>query len=170
MMSEREIKTCAFTGHRTIKNTHKGSIEELLSRAVKYAYSRGVRCFYAGGALGFDTLAAKQVILFKMNHSDVNLHLVIPCADQADSWGSIDKECYEFVLSRADTVEVLTDSYKKGCMKKRNARLTELADILIAYADTAKFYSGTMQTVRMANAKGIEVYNLYPTLEKGRNQ
>ena len=164
---EAELGACAFTGHRRIKPSHKADREKLISRAVEYAYGRGVRRFYAGGALGFDTLAARQVILFRMSHPDVSLHLILPCADQCDGWSDADRDSYGFILSRADSSELLTEKYEKGCMKARNARLVELADMLIAYADGARSFSGSMQTVRMAKRKGIEVYNLYPTLDKG---
>ena len=163
---EKRIAVCSFTGHRTVKTGHVSALPGLVDRAIAYAYDRGARVFLAGGAVGFDTLAASRVILFKLTHPDIRLELILPCLDQTEGWSAADRERYDFVLSRADEVEVISDSYFKGCMKKRNERLAMRADMLIAYADGVKPYSGTMQTVRMANARGIEVYNLYPTLEK----
>ena len=166
MMSDiNGITVCAFTGHRAVKREHSGRLQNLLARAIDYAYSRGARTFIAGGALGFDTLAARQVVLFKISHPDVRLELVIPCRDQAERWTDAQRDFYDFLLSRADSIEIMSDRYTEGCMKKRNARLVERADMLIAYA-SGKSYSGSMQTVRMAKEKGIEVYNLYPSLEK----
>ena len=46
-------------------------------------------------------------------------------------------------------------------MKKRNAQMVELADCCVCYYDDSIARSGTGQTVRMANAKGIEVINLF---------
>ena len=55
-------------------------------------------------------------------------------------------------------VEKLNDEY----MKARNARLFELAsDYCICYWNPKGFRSGTGQTVRMAQKKGIEVINLF---------
>ena len=168
MTAEKRIEVCSFTGHRMIKAGHVSALPGLVDRAIAYAYDRGAKVFLAGGALGFDTLAAGRVILFKLTHPDVRLELILPCADQTEGWSALDRERYDFALSRADEVEILSDNYFKGCMKKRNERLAERADMLIAYADGLRPYSGTMQTVRMANSRGIEVYNLYPALEKAK--
>ena len=47
-------------------------------------------------------------------------------------------------------------------MKQRNARMVELVDCCVAYYDeSSNARSGTGQTVRMADLKGIEVINLF---------
>ena len=56
------MQICAFTGHRKINEKHKDKISELVARAIKYAYDKGCRNFLTGGALGFDTIAAKEII------------------------------------------------------------------------------------------------------------
>jgi predicted Rossmann fold nucleotide-binding protein DprA/Smf involved in DNA uptake len=66
---------------------------------------------------------------------------------------------YEYILSSADEVIFTSDSYTKTCMKERNAKLAELADVLIAYSGRKN--SGSAQTVRMAKEKGKTVYNLF---------
>lgn len=156
-------KSCSFTGHRAIEPHHRDAISDLVARAVKYAYDEGCRDFYLGGALGFDTVAAQEVLLFRLSHHDVKMHLVLPCRDQASGWGNNQLEMYEYLLSRADTVEYVCDLYNPSCMRKRNARLAELCDIMIAYLGHTR--SGASQTVRMATELGKRVYNLYPTLE-----
>ena len=70
--------TCSFTGHRAIPG---GMVDYLLQRikdGINYLYSHGIRTFLAGGALGFDTLAAKAVIECRSIHEDIRLILVIP--------------------------------------------------------------------------------------------
>ena len=134
-------------------------------RAINYAYDNGCRNFYCGGAVGFDTLAARQVILFRMSHPDVKLHLLLPCINQDKNWKSSEVRRYEHTLASADTISYVSEEYTKDCMKKRNERLVESCNILIAYVN--KEYSGAAQTVRIANKVGVEIYNLYPTLDKG---
>ena len=70
--------TCAFTGHRNIKEAHKKALPDLLSRAIFYAYEKGCRRFVTGGALGFDTYAAREVLRFRISHPDVSLVLFLP--------------------------------------------------------------------------------------------
>ena len=162
--NKSEILVCSFTGHRKIEPHHEGKIDTLVMRAIEYAYGRGCRAFYTGGAVGFDTVAAKQVILFRMSHPDVRLTVLVPCREQSERWSDRQKQMYDYCLSSADFVEYVSEAYTDDCMKKRNQRLVDAADTVIAYASHSR--SGAGQTVRMAQRAGKTVYNLYPTLEK----
>ena len=160
----RMKKSCSFTGHRQIKNEHSDKIVPLLRRAIEYAYNEGCRDFYAGGALGFDTLAAREVIRFRITHSDARLLLILPCVNQTEKWSASQVNAYDYVLSNADEVRYVSEEYTDGCMRERNFALANAADILIAYVGRGA--SGAAQTVRFADNLGKTVYNLYPTLEK----
>lgn len=156
------MKICAFTGHRKIENRHMAKINDLLLRAVEYAYGEGCRIFITGGALGFDTLAAQTVIRYKLSHHDVKLNIVIPCKNQSDMWSPSQISLYEYTLSNADEVVYMTDEYEDGCMRLRNQYLADQCDLMIAYV--SRPYSGAAQTVRMAERAGKKVYNIYPSL------
>lgn len=158
------MRGCSFTGHRHIEYRHKYTVSDLVARAIAYAYGEGCRDFYIGGALGFDTVAAQQVLLFRMSHPDVTLNLVLPCRDQTKNWSDTQREMYDYFLSEADTVEYVSEEYTRSCMSVRNRRLVEHCDILIAYVGHDR--SGSSQTRRMAETAGKTVYNLYPTLDK----
>ena len=160
---EGEALACSFTGHRTVKPEHKEELTLRLSRAIEYLYSRGVRVFYAGGAVGFDTMAAQEVLRFRITHPSVSLRLVLPCTNQDDNWSGIQRDRYEYILKNADSVEYVADEYTIGCMKVRNRRLAELCDVLVAYV--YRNGSGSSQTVRFARDMNKTVYNISPTLE-----
>ena len=153
------MKSCSFTGHRNIEASVTPRVSELVARAIEYLYVEGCRDFYVGGALGFDTLCAKAVILFRISHPDVRLHMVLPCRDQDEGWSRAQKEVYSYTLSVANDIEYVSEDYYDGCMKKRNERLAELCDVVVAYVGRSN--SGAGQTVRLASAAGKTVYNLY---------
>lgn len=155
---------CSFTGHRKIESDHRAALTELLGRAIEYAYSEGCRDFICGGAIGFDTLAAREVIRFRMTHTDTRLILALPCIEQDLKWSDAQKSAYEFTLTAADEVVYTSDSYTKSCMAERNRFLAERCDILIAYV--GRMTSGAGQTMRMAEKLEKRIYNLYPTLHK----
>ena len=157
------MRSCSFTGHRKIENRHLEQIDGLVDRAIAYAYGEGCRRFFVGGAVGFDTLAARRVLLFRMMHPDTELHVIAPCKNQSDGWSISQIRDYEYILSQADFVEYLFDEYRDGCMRVRNQRLVDLADIVIAYVSRSS--SGAAQTARMAERAGKKVYNLYPALD-----
>ena len=156
------MKTCSFTGHRRIEPSHAKALPELLSRAVNYAYENGCRRFIAGGAVGFDTLAAREVIKFRISHPDVSLILALPCANQEKNWSEQQKDAFAYTLSVADEVIYISEEYTDTCMKERNRYLAEEADLLIAYV--SRYASGAGQTVRMAKSQGVQVYNLYAAI------
>ena len=159
------MKTCSFTGHRRIAPSHEKKLRELLCRAVKYAYDNGCRKFIAGGAVGFDTLAAREVIRFRISHPDAALVLALPCVNQDENWSDSQRDAYSYTLSVADEVVYISEEYTETCMKERNRYLAEEADIIVAYV--SRYASGAGQTVRMAKSLGKQVYNLYPAILDG---
>ena len=160
-----EYKACSFTGHRKIKDEHLAGLRDLLSRAVAYAYKCGVRTFFSGGAIGFDILAAREVIRFRVSHPDVRLIMLLPCLAQDAYWSERQRDDYGFVLKNADETVYVSEEYTKDCMRHRNAELIERSDMLIAYVSHRR--SGSGQTLNFAERAGMTVYNLYPTLESG---
>ena len=156
--------TCAFTGHRNIKYGHKAALPDLLSRAIGYAYDQGCRRFITGGAIGFDTEAARQVIRFRLSHPDVTLVLFLPCLDQDAAWSARQRSSYDYILSAADEVKYVSESYDRSCMRRRNQAMAEECDIMIAYVGHDR--SGASQTLRIARELGRQAYNLYPQLER----
>ena len=158
------MKACSFTGHRQIKYEHRARISELVARAIDYAYNEGCREFITGGALGFDTVAAREIVKFRLAHHDVRFIILIPCFEQDKKWSDAERRLYEYLLKEANEVIFVSEEYTDTCMKERNRRLAERADILIAYVGRQN--SGAAQTVRMAEALGRRVYNLYPSLDK----
>ena len=150
---------CSFTGHRVIPTEHVSSLENLVERAIEYAYEKGCRCFYAGGALGFDTMCAKRIIRFRLLHPDVKFVLVLPCKDQSQRWSERQKDLYECTLGAADEIIYTSEEYSSACMKIRNQVLVDKCDMLIAYVQRDR--SGASQTLAMAKKAGKEVYNLF---------
>ena len=154
------ITSCFFTGHRILMISD--NLTKRLTAALKDLIERGVKDFYAGGAMGFDMLCEKTVLSLKEDYPHIKLHLVLPCPpeEQCARWIQEQKAEYCRIYDLADSVELTSDTYFDGCMKKRNARLTELGDTCVCYWDHG-FHSGTYQTIRMAMEKGMVILNLY---------
>ena len=93
----------------------------------------GYLYFGAGGALGFDTLAAQIVLELKTSYPHIKLILVLPCLSQTDSWSSHDQEIYEYIKATADKVVYTSREYTKGCMHKRNHHLVDNSSACICY-------------------------------------
>ena len=148
-----------FTGHRNVKETAKLK-EALINQLVKLI-NEGATDFYAGGAVGWDMLCERVVIELRERFPHIKLHLILPCSseEQTAKWSESDKTEYMRLLLEADTVEICSEHYFDGCMKLRNQRLVDLADVCVCYYN-GKQRSGTGQTVRMAERQGKTIINL----------
>ena len=149
--------SCSFTGHRELP-LFTLSLKRKLNKTLRGLYERGFRVFICGGALGFDTLAARSVLALRKDKKDVKLHLYIPCADQAKSWQQADMEEYERIKNLADEVFILSERYTRGCMHNRNRAMVDASGVCIAYLN--KPSGGTAYTVDYAAKKGLEIINL----------
>ena len=152
------VQTCCFTGHRVIPSGEKETIRNLLETAIEKAIQDGYRFFGAGGALGFDTLAAQTVLTLKQQYPHIRLILVLPCINQANGWKQADIDEYERIKSLADKVVYTSTEYTYGCMHKRNRHLVDNSSLCICYL--TKVSGGTAYTVRYAESKKISVFNL----------
>ena len=113
-------RTGCFTGHRQIPEKDYAVIEEKLEQTIVKLYNNGIIRYCAGGALGFDTLAAETVLRLRETYSELRLILVLPCKDQARGWKAKDVDKYEKIRQRADETVYTSEIYATGCMHKRN--------------------------------------------------
>ena len=152
--------SCCFTGHRTIPAEDFPTVKARLQAAIAKLYGEGFRHFIAGGALGFDTLAARAVLALRASHPDVTLTLVLPCADQDAMWHADDRAVYAALKAAADEVICLFPQYTNSCMRVRNQYMVDHASACIAYLTHMR--SGAGQTVRMAEAASLRLFNTAP--------
>lgn len=66
-------KTVCFTGHRIIPSEKRASLFAHLTDVITSLLEAGYRYFGAGGALGFDTLAAQAVLVVDFLHKRLNV-------------------------------------------------------------------------------------------------
>ena len=64
---------CCFTGHRVIPAAVGEELKLRLRAEIENLINRGTLVFIAGGALGFDTLAAQAVVALKSKYPFIKL-------------------------------------------------------------------------------------------------
>jgi len=153
-------QTCCFTGHRRIPPEVLPSLAAQLEKTVRELIQTGIRFFGAGGALGFDTLAAETVLRLRGEFPHIRLILVLPCRDQTRGWPREDAARYERILTQADSVVYVDRQYTPGCMHKRNRRLVDHSSVCVAYCTRAT--GGSAYTVDYARGQGVRVILLDP--------
>jgi len=160
-----ENKTVCFTGHRRIPAPDQAKLIEALWEEVGRQISSGAVVFRAGGALGFDTLAAITVLKYKKIYPHIRLDLILPCPTQADGWAEADKMLYQKIFDRADGYRYVSQHYFDGVLQLRNRHLVEGADVCIAYL-TRSSGSGTAYTAALAIKSGVDFINLAEKIDR----
>lgn len=155
-----KLRTCFFTGHRRLANDKidiikKKIAENIENLIVKY----DVKNFIAGGALGFDTVAAETVIEVRKKYPHIKLFLYLPCYGQSRKWTDEQKYRYRIVLAHADEILYITKKeYTEDCMRLRNLRMIKDSFFCIAFCIMSG--SGTGLTLRNAEAVNLNIINI----------
>lgn len=158
MILNKDI-SCCFTGHRILAHAMIPNIKRALNYEIERLYAIGVRNFISGGAIGFDTLAAEQVVLAKQRHPDINLVFVLPCADHTLKWNTTQKRQFEVLSHHASATVILRHTYTEGCMLERNRYMVDNSEYCVSYC--GRNFGGTYSTVRYAKAMKRQISELY---------
>ncbi len=153
-------ETACFTGHREIPEPPE-AVAERLDAAIRSLYALGVRFYGAGGARGFDALAARRVLTLKRELPALRLILVLPFPEQyrqEGNWSREELEDFDDLLMRADKVVTLEAAYSNGVYFRRNRYLVERSGWCVNYL--LRGNSGTGQTVRCAREQGLTLIDL----------
>ncbi len=161
-----KYSSCFFSGHRILEKKEAKLMVSLLREAILTRINQGVTRFIAGGAIGFDALAAEQVIDIKKDYPDIKLVLYLPCKNHFAKWGQRDLERFDEIAKQADEVKYIYEGkYIPGCMQMRNNAMVKDADCGIVYL-AKRMGSGSAQTASYAKEKGIPFINIVDEIKK----
>lgn len=148
-------KICCFTGHRSIADNDRAAVTAALRTLLPDLIRDGVTVFRTGGALGFDALAAEEILRIRRNFPEVKLHIFVPCLDQNKYYSAEQKAVYLKHINAADKIFCISEKYYNGCMLDRNRAMVNGSDLCIAYLRRQS--GGTAFTVRYAEKNGVKV-------------
>ncbi len=150
-------RTAFFAGHRKLPSDTE-SIAAALKNELIMLIESGYRFFGAGGATGFDTVAALAVLELREIYPHIRLILVLPHRAQAKHWSKKNVAVYEDTKSRADKVVYISDEFTKDCVYRRNRHFINESSVCICYLSRED--SGTEKTVRAARKEGLQIINI----------
>ena len=151
-MKDRSV---CFTGHRDISADRKFEIKEKLFEVIMSLTDKGYTDFYAGGAYGFDMMAACEVLRAREFNDNVKLHIILPYKKNVKSYSSYDKYTQNQILEVADDVECMFERYITGCFHIRNRKMVDSSSVCVAFLE--KSSGGTYFTVNYARENGLEI-------------
>ena len=156
-----------FSGHRPEKlptGTALRMLQSLLYSEIRTAILDGADTFYTGTARGVDLWAAEIVLHFRKQYPELKLICVLPYAGQGANLSGTERYRFLTVLHAADGTVCMCEHYQKNCYALRNRYMIRHSRRLIALV--ADMHSGTGQTIRMAQAAGLELRLLSLKLAK----
>lgn len=157
-MDKREQTVC-FTGHREIPEPVE-VVEARVAEIAEGLIRQGYRYFYAGGARGFDALAAGVILRLREKYPEVQLKLALPFQDQyrrESGWTEKDIAEYHRLRDAASQVIHLQKDYSSGCYYRRNRYMVDASSVCVSYKRSAS--GGTAYTVQYAFEEGLQIIN-----------
>ena len=157
----------AFTGNRNLTSADGVSglaleerVRQQLYALLEEQYHNGARQFLSGMALGWDMLAAEEVLRLQEVHPDVELIAVIPFEGQEAMFTHSEQVRYHNLCKRATHSITIASTYSNQAYHDRNDYLIENSSMMYAYHN-GKPRSGAGSTIRKSKLQGVEVVNLY---------
>ncbi|MGM9624492.1 MAG: SLOG family protein [Eubacteriales bacterium] len=162
-LAAERAHACFFSGHRSIPQADASPLRELLAQQLEALIYQGFSVFLCGAARGFDLLAASEVLRLRSTHPALRLIFLIPCRNQAVRWNERERSLYRALVARGQVL-LLSETYQRECMLRRNRLLVENAIFGLTYYNPQKINSGTGMTVRYAENRSIPSINLFGLL------
>jgi uncharacterized phage-like protein YoqJ len=137
--------------------------EEPIKETSLSLIEKGVDQFLVGGAVGFDCIAGEEIIKIRQYKPQIKLTAVLPCdfGTFTERWDERQRERVNALLKNADEVITLQKDFNSDCYKTRNQYLVNNSRYCVCYYNTNNFKSGTGQTIRMAEKRGLKIINLF---------
>ena len=157
-MTDLRQRTCCFTGHRVIPEKDLPGILERTEQAVRRLIEQGVVFFGVGGAIGYDTEAAK--LLFRLRATDypqIKVILVYPFEGITNRWSDEQRAEYARLLPKYDKAVCVAQRASREAYLARDRHLINGSAYCIAYC--TRDSGGTAYTLRYAQQEGLKIVN-----------
>jgi uncharacterized phage-like protein YoqJ len=168
-----EIVSCAITGHNPQRFKFKYNEESPLCCSIKAAieyqvitlYSKGVRLFHVGCAVGVDTWAAETIIELKQqaDYSDMELFCAIPFPEHTEKFTARQMKRFQEIISKCTYKEVINRHYSPVAYKRLNYFMIDKSQHLIAVYDQDKSERNALvQMVNYAVKNNLQITCIHP--------
>lgn len=159
---ELRKRTCCLTGHRSIPPADVPALARRTAEEIRALVAgRGVSFFGVGGAVGYDTLAAR--VLFALREREfpqIRVILVYPFDGFTRRWPPEQQAEYHRLLGGYDKVVRACAAPGRAAYLERDRQLVDGSAFCIAYCTRST--GGTAYTVGYARRQGLEIRNLAP--------
>ena len=158
-MGDLRQRTCCFTGHREIREEDLLAILERTEQVVRRLIEKGVAFFGVGGAVGYDTEAAKLLCRLRAtDYPHIKVILVYPFEGFTSRWSGEQRAEYARLLPQYDKAVCVAQRASREAYLKRDRHLVNGSAYCMAYC--TRNSGGTAYTLRYAQQEGLKIYNV----------
>jgi len=111
-------------------------------------------------AEGADVFCDEIILMYRKVYPGIKLECAIPHPNQSERWSDYSKARYDRIKNEADAITMISQSYTRDCMFRRNRYMVDNSSVLIAVYDGQS--SGTKYTVDYAIKKGLRCIIINP--------
>ena len=154
-------KTLCFSGSRDIPLYLAPKLDTLIYDIMLSLYNRGYKTFITGGAIGFDTIAAKAVINFKKHYPDIRTVMMIPYKGHDRRWKDDQRLLLENLIEETDEVIYIGKEYSQWIFLRRNDAMVLHSNHLVCFNPPDKTKGGTAYTIQKAKKEKLIISNIY---------
>ena len=152
--------TCCFTGHRIIPSHEYDAVAARTEIRIRDLIVNNDVCFFGvGGAIGYDTMAAK--ILFRLRQTDfqqIKVILVYPFEGFTSRWSGAQRAEYTRLLPQYDKTVCVAHRASREAYLERDRHLVDGSSYCVSYC--TRDSGGTAYTLRYAEHCGLQIYNV----------
>ena len=131
---------------------------ERTEQVVRQLIEKGVVFFGVGGAIGYDTEAAKLLSRLRATeYPHIKVILVYPFNGFTSRWSDAQRAEYARLLPQYDKTVCVAQRASREAYLERDRHLVDSSAYCIAYC--TRNSGGTAYTVRYAHQQGVTVYN-----------
>ncbi len=169
LLDINKAETVCFTGYRPHKMPNSGDensvammkIKSDTALMIKQMIAKGKTNFINGLMMGFDIIAAEQVIRLKEEFPYIKCTTVAPFSIryfEKNNWTEDWKKRALAVCKYSDNGISLSEHYRSGIYYERNRYMVNHSSEVIAYYDGQP--GGTRYTIEYAKANGVLINNI----------
>ena len=154
-------RTCCFTGHRPAslgfaeESAECERIKKRLREEILRHVTLGVDTFITGMARGVDLWAGEIILRLKEEGMPIRLICASPYFGFEEQWSEKWRLLYHSIISGADAVTYVSQTYSQSCFQKRNEWMVDRSSRVIAVFNGSS--GGTKNTIDYARKHHCEV-------------
>lgn len=159
-MEKMERRFCFFVGNRELPAYRIKMIRQQVKDTIDELMGEGIKFFFVSGEPGFETLAAEEIVRYRMHYPDSGIQLIFipPTQEQRMEMSPQELRKAEALRWTADQVFDLTSYPELQDDKLRRKWMVECSSACVTYFSRIRDCSS--DTIQYAQQRGLHIVHI----------